>query len=60
VAQATWLLMLVSPFDRQSGHKRGQAGKIAAVTSGSTLMDLIDVDVSKYMYQSTVKQHGPG
>jgi len=27
VAQATWLRMLVSTFDRQSGHKRVQAGK---------------------------------
>jgi hypothetical protein len=49
VAQATWLLMLVSLFDRQSGHKRGQAGKRAAVTSGSNLMDEIDVDISKYI-----------
>ena len=46
VAQATWLAMLVSIFDSQSGHKRGQAGKTAAVTFGSTLMDGIDVDTS--------------
>jgi hypothetical protein len=58
VAQATWLLMLVSIFDRQSGHKRGQAGKSATVTFGSALMDGIDVDISKHI--NPQRQHGPG
>jgi len=58
VAQATWLLRLVSMFARQSGHKRAQAGKRAAVTFGSALMDGINVDITKYI--NPQRQHGPG